>query len=351
MQLGSRLELLTLTLLAVGGCAQGVESNTFTFGPVDPPTSDTDATANTSGPIDPTTGGNGTPTGADDMGEATDANDDDPLPTSGGADDTTTGGPGATTDEPTTDPGPMCGDDTADPGENCDGPDLGGATCDSIGMDFNGGELGCNPDCTFDVTGCTSCGDGVIDGAAGEDCDGADLGGMTCADIDPMFNAGSLACDATCTFDSSGCGVSSSTTVCSSPGAAIPDNDPAGLSNVITLAPGDVGGTVTDVDVEIDLDHTWIGDLTMSVSGAGSSVTVFAAQCGNVDNLHKTFDDEAGIAIDCVNTNSNLVVQPNSPLSGFDGGTVSADWTLQIVDGASADTGTLTEWCVTVSYM
>ncbi|MEM7159091.1 MAG: proprotein convertase P-domain-containing protein [Myxococcota bacterium] len=349
MQLGSRLELLTLTLLAVGGCAQGVESNSFTFGPVDPPAGDTEATANTSGPIDPTTGGNGSQTG-DDMGEATDANDDDPVPTSG-VDDSTTGGPMATTDEPeTTDPGPMCGDGTADPGENCDGDDLGGASCDSIGMDFNGGTLACNADCTFDATACTSCGDGVADPGSGEDCDMADLGGMTCADIDPTFT-GTLACDATCTFDTSSCGVAGSTTVCSSPGAAIPDNDPTGLSDVITLAAGDVGGTVTDVDVEVDLDHTWIGDLTMSVTGAGSSVTVFAAQCGNVDNLHKTFDDESGIAIDCVNTNSNLVVQPNSPLSGFDGGTVSADWTLQIVDGAGSDLGTLTQWCVTVSYM
>jgi hypothetical protein len=49
-----------------------------------------------------------------------------------------------------------------------------------------------------------ACGDGEID--AGESCDGAELGGKTCADVDPAYSGGSLACAANCmSFDASGC--------------------------------------------------------------------------------------------------------------------------------------------------
>jgi hypothetical protein len=41
--------------------------------------------------------------------------------------------------------------------ENCDGPDLGRATCKSLG--FGGGTLACTSACTFDITGCSVCGD------------------------------------------------------------------------------------------------------------------------------------------------------------------------------------------------
>ena len=46
------------------------------------------------------------------------------------------------------------------------------------------------------------CGDGVID-ASGELCDGADLGGDTCTTLG--FAGGTLACAAACTFDTRGC--------------------------------------------------------------------------------------------------------------------------------------------------
>lgn len=45
------------------------------------------------------------------------------------------------------------------------------------------------------------CGDGFID--AGEQCDGANLGGMTCSGLG--HDQGTLACTASCTFDESGC--------------------------------------------------------------------------------------------------------------------------------------------------
>ena len=51
-------------------------------------------------------------------------------------------------------------------------------------------------------TGVPVCGNGVVD--LGEQCDGTELGGITCMDLG--YNGGELACDpVTCTYDASGC--------------------------------------------------------------------------------------------------------------------------------------------------
>ncbi len=105
-----------------------------------------------------------------------------------------------------------CNDGTLDAGEDCDGSELGGETCNTLG--FAGGVLTCNGDCTFNTSACTGCGDGVINGT--EECDGTALGGETCVGLG--FDCGLLAClpqgDANeCTFDTSGC-VTGSCTGC-----------------------------------------------------------------------------------------------------------------------------------------
>jgi hypothetical protein len=45
------------------------------------------------------------------------------------------------------------------------------------------------------------CGNGIIEG--GEDCEGEDLGGATCESLG--YGPGTLSCDIACTFDTSGC--------------------------------------------------------------------------------------------------------------------------------------------------
>src|SRR5262245_32362689 len=56
--------------------------------------------------------------------------------------------------------GAVCGDGVIDDGEQCDGADLGGASCASVeGAGYfapPGKALGCKPDCTFDTSACTN---------------------------------------------------------------------------------------------------------------------------------------------------------------------------------------------------
>jgi hypothetical protein len=94
---------------------------------------------------------------------------------------------------------PFCGNGVQEMGEDCDGANLGGHTCQSLG--FDGGSLSCNTDCTLNGAACTLCGDGILD--SGEACDGADLGGQSCRS--QGFDDGTLSCSASCTLDASGC--------------------------------------------------------------------------------------------------------------------------------------------------
>jgi beta-lactamase superfamily II metal-dependent hydrolase len=69
---------------------------------------------------------------------------------------------------------PMCGDMIVKGGEVCDGVNLDGASCESLG--YSGGSLACASDCSFDTSGCysvtVSCGDGVVNGS--EECEAVD---------------------------------------------------------------------------------------------------------------------------------------------------------------------------------
>jgi len=88
---------------------------------------------------------------------------------------------------------PRCGDDVADNGELCDGADLKGLSCES--MNLGSGTVVCQPDCGgFDISGCDGggdCGNGVIDDPS-EVCDGGDVGGETCTSLG--YYSGTLTC-------------------------------------------------------------------------------------------------------------------------------------------------------------
>ena len=286
---------LPLALLAMSGCSKGTETTLLTLGPADP--SDGDTTSGiTQDPIDPTVTVEST-TG--DMGTT-----GEPLPT--------------TTDK---------GDSTGTEGEPTTGPGDGSSSTGPAGP---------------------VCGDAMIEGT--EECDGAELGGLACPDVDPMFTGGTLACDGACAFDTSGCSVAPNPIVeCVVVNAAIPDNSVVGVSSTINIPADQIGGTITDVDVEVELDHTYIGDLEIDVTHGGSNVIVFS-RCLNEDNLHVTFDD-SGAAINCASSDLGATVLPFSPLSAFNGGTVMTDWTLFVEDQAGIDTGTLQQWCVSISWM
>lgn len=72
------------------------------------------------------------------------------------------------------------------------------------------------------------CGNSVIEG--GEDCEGTDLNGKTCADLSG-FSGGTLLCDISCGFDTSGCIAATPTPT------VMPTSIPAGSLTASALSP------------------------------------------------------------------------------------------------------------------
>jgi len=92
----------------------------------------------------------------------------------------------------------LCGNGTYEGAEECEGADIGGATCSSLGL--GAGNLRCDATCKYDPASCTTCNDGQLQ--ASEDCEGTNLGGATCQSLG--LGGGTLACNG-CRFDTSGC--------------------------------------------------------------------------------------------------------------------------------------------------
>jgi hypothetical protein len=176
--------------LVASACNQGLEVNS-PFA---------DGTGNgTSGDVETTTSG-------DVMTSDTTASDD-PIPDADS-------GSSSTTDEGD-DFGSFCGDGIVSGNEDCDcggractEEDLGGHACTDVSSPaapgvLTGGTLGCNTaSCKWDVSGCTYCGDGVING--NEQCEDAEPIMVSCMGLG-AGTGGRVGCGNACIFDVSDC--------------------------------------------------------------------------------------------------------------------------------------------------
>jgi subtilisin-like proprotein convertase family protein len=99
---------------------------------------------------------------------------------------------------------------------------------------------------------------------------------------------------------------------------------------------------VADVNVTVDLDHTFLGDLVITIiSPAGTEVVLISNSCGEFSNMNAVFDDE-GMPFVCGNNPAiGGTVSPLGSLSTFNGESAFGDWTLRISDTAPADGGAL----------
>ncbi len=145
----------------------------------------------------------------------------------------------------------------------------------------------------------------------------------------------------------------------STPGVAIPDNDPLGVSTILNIAADE---TITDLDLDLDITHTWVGDIAVTLeSPMGTVVTVYDRPgvpastfgCSGNDVL-ATLDDEAATPVEdeCGGGVPAIAGSfiPNEALSAFDGQSTMGDWILTVSDNAGGDTGTLNAFTINYSY-
>lgn len=106
---------------------------------------------------------------------------------------------------------------------------------------------------------------------------------------------------------------------------------------------------VSDLDVNLDIDHTFLGDLVIRLtSPAGTEVVLLSNNCGEFQDLSATFDDD-GIPIICGNQPAiEGRVEPVGSLASFKGESLLGEWVLTIEDTAPADGGALTGFSLAV---
>jgi subtilisin-like proprotein convertase family protein len=105
-------------------------------------------------------------------------------------------------------------------------------------------------------------------------------------------------------------------------------------------------GTLLDVDLQLDITHTWVGDLTAVLTAPdGTEFTLFERIGSDGDNFTNTvFDDDADTAIGggtAPYTGTFRGVDPFAPLNGT---SMTGDWVLSITDSAGGDQGALNAW-------
>jgi subtilisin-like proprotein convertase family protein len=118
---------------------------------------------------------------------------------------------------------------------------------------------------------------------------------------------------------------------CNSPALAIPDNTPAGVYDTITFAED---ADIMDVEVHIDITHTYIEDLIVEVtSPEGTTVRLHDRTGGSANSIIGWYD-------------TDLTVDGPGALLDFVGESTLGEWTLWVSDNAGTDVGTVNEWCV-----
>lgn len=111
----------------------------------------------------------------------------------------------------------------------------------------------------------------------------------------------------------------------SSPNLPIPDNNITGINDVIEVAKE---GKLKDISISIDIEHSWIGDLSIIlIAPDGTSVPLHHRSGANTKNLVSTYS-----------------ITKLPALATLSGRSVAGNWTLNVRDLASQDTGILKDW-------
>lgn len=111
----------------------------------------------------------------------------------------------------------------------------------------------------------------------------------------------------------------------------IPDADVAGVTSTLTQTQA---GEVRDIVVDVDIEHTYIGDLQVElVAPSGFSVLLHDREGEWRNNLKRSYE-----------------VAASPPLQGIIGQSIPGDWQLRVRDMAQADLGKLKGWSLKIHY-
>lgn len=123
------------------------------------------------------------------------------------------------------------------------------------------------------------------------------------------------------------------------------------VTSTLTVSAGD-SVTINDVNVNLDITHSWVSDLTVKIKApSGTEVTLFANKCNtnpSVSDVLATFDDSGSVLTCGSNPGISGVLIPDQALSAFNGQSSQGIWTLTVTDNANQDGGQLNNWSLSL---
>lgn len=147
------------------------------------------------------------------------------------------------------------------------------------------------------------------------------------------------------------CSTDSNTAIADGSGSATP-----GTAATITIdVPANYVGDIVDLDFQLAIDHTYVGDLIVTLTSPGGTIVtlmdrplsptpsgIFGCSGDDIDTI---IDDEAATALESQCAGATPTISgshsPTGLLSDFDGEAIAGTWTLTVTDNAGADTGTI----------
>jgi len=149
------------------------------------------------------------------------------------------------------------------------------------------------------------------------------------------------------------------------PNLVIPDGDPAGVTTSVTLTESRI---VVDMDVYLEINHTWVGDLVVTLSHEGTTVTLLdrvgepgtpgGCEADLTCEKRVYLNDESDVSIQCSPDACSTCFPsgqvedrayiPAEALSTFDGHDVFGDWELTVSDLSGGDVGAICSWGIIV---
>lgn len=120
------------------------------------------------------------------------------------------------------------------------------------------------------------------------------------------------------------------------------------VTSPITVA--GLSGTLQDVDVKVNLNHTYVSDLRLTlIAPDGTRITLFNRHGGSGDNLvNTTFDDAASVAIANGAVPFTGSFRPYAALTALNGKSPNGVWRLEVRDYYRLDGGFLDNWTLSL---
>jgi subtilisin-like proprotein convertase family protein len=155
----------------------------------------------------------------------------------------------------------------------------------------------------------------------------------------------------------------------------IPDNNPAGSTSNLTVSGVPAGCNISNMSVTFNITHTWDGDIAVALKAPNGQILNLDYYLSNTGGTGATTGfvntkiSSAGTAALSSGANpytgtfkadASLAAAPPAGPTGFAPTTTNWNalysvpngvWTLGMVDAFAGDQGTLTSWCIDITYV